>query len=119
MYPLNRLFALLILWILWLPSSGQDSLKFSLDEARTIALRLVELRECRELLNVTENQYSYCDSLVQTMDLHIQGLESKLTYKDKIIDLQIKDNRVLKRKAAGTVAIASVIVLVSLFIAIK
>lgn len=119
MYPLNRLLIVLLLLIPLQGSFAQDSIRFSVNEARVIALRLVELKECRELLSVTEQQYSVCDSLLDLKDMMFLSMESKLIYKDKLIDLQMKDNRALKRKTKGTVAIASVVVLVSLFIAIK
>lgn len=84
-----------------------------------IALRLVELKECRELLSVTESQVTACDSLNAYNRMIIEGLDTKLIYKDRIIDLELKENTKLKRRNAVTVGLATVGMLVSLFIAIR
>lgn len=119
------LFVMLLL-IPWLPLCGQDSIRFSVDEVRLIALQQTDLRECRGLLSLERIQSGVCDSINAVLNNMINGYRSEVVIKDRVIDIersravalekQVKQER---KKKTITVGIASVISALSLFIAIK
>ena len=112
----------------WLPLSGQtsDSILFSSDEARVIALRLIELKECRELLEVVDEQVAVCDSLNVVNQGIINLLSSQANIQSQVIEMHLSDKsalseniRLLKRRNVATIGICAVISALSLFIAIR
>lgn len=122
----KKLLFITLLAIPWLPSFAQDSLKFSIEEVRQIALQQADLRECTDLLRLEQIQSEYCDSMVTVLDDMVQGYRDEVNIKDRIITLE--RNRAIalegtvrqeKKRTALTIGIASVITALSLFIAIK
>lgn len=116
------------MWILWLPLSGQtsDSILFSSKEARTIALRLIELKECRELLTVAELQMMVCDSLQVVNTGIITMMASQANIQSQVIQMHLSDKsalteniRLLKRRNVATIGICAIVSALSLFIAIR
>lgn len=123
---MKKLLLILLLPILWLPSSGQDSLKFSVEEVRAIALQQADLRECTELLVLEQLQAEYCDSMNTVLSDMIVGFRDEVSIKDRVIKIErdraIAMEGIVKRerkKTVVTVGIASVISALCLFIAIK
>lgn len=107
-------------------SFAQDSLKFSLDEVRLIALQQTDLRECRGLLKLERQQAGVCDSMNTVLSGIINGYKAEVMIKERVIEIergraiamekQVKQER---KKKTITVGVASVISALCLFIAIK
>lgn len=111
-----------------LVSFGQhsDSLLISKQEARNALKAKIELSECREMLLDCDVESLVCDSLRKSAANLVASVRAESVIKDKVIDMHLHDKAVLnekirlqKRRNAATVGIASVVTLLSLFIAIK
>lgn len=123
---MKGLLYIMLLLIHWLPLCGQDSVKFSIDEVRLIALQQTDLRECRGLLKLERLEVGAKDSIITVLNNTIRGFNAEVIMKDRIIDIergravalekQVKQER---KKKTVTVGIASVISALCLFIAIK
>lgn len=101
-------------------SYGQDSTKvycYTLSEARQIALRLDELKQCNELMTITNDQLLNCRSMVlshERIDAYRLG---EIQIKDNIIELQNTDQkallnriRILKLKNTSIIVTAGAVI---------
>lgn len=123
---MKGLLYIMLLLIHWLPSLGQDSVRFSVDEVRLIALQQTDLRECRGLLQLERLEVFTKDSIIAVLNNTIRGFNSELIIKDRVIDIERSRAVALestvrkeKKKRVVTVGVATIISALCLFIAIK
>lgn len=85
---LKRKILLILLSVIWIPSFAQtqDSIRcYTINELRVIALSLVTGQECKELLEIAEQEIAFKDSIFAYSQRRAENYERQLQLKDSLI----------------------------------
>lgn len=121
--------SVMLLPLAWTVSSAQsskDSLCYSIEEARTIATKLLEGSRCEELLTVGEMESQAYQNKIAVMESIEKGLLEELSIERQVVQLHMNDVKALesevkryKKRNVVTIVLASIVCGFTLFIAVK
>ena len=117
---------LLLHWTVSCGQSSQDTLCYHKDEVKALTIALIEGETCCDNLSLCDQQLDGFVHMVNEKDSIIADMRSIVTIKDQTIDLRTSDMEALesdvkywKKRSTVTIILASIITVLTLFVAIK